>query len=269
MTRPGLFRERALERIGSADQLDRLVPVTSPRRWVALAALLVAVVSAVAWARISEVPTTLSAPGFLLPQGGLREVVSPMNGTLTNLELTPGSHVVAGQPLGSVRSADGRTAVVRAPETGVVSELDSLQDGYAAAGDRLALVEPVGWPLVVYAFVPTQVAAQLAPATEARVSLGGGLGSTYGFAKGTVESVSRFAVSAERLTFVLQDTALVSQVQALGPVNEVVIALAQSAANPSGFEWGRGSGPPTRLSAGLPAQVQFVVGAHHPIDDVL
>jgi hypothetical protein len=269
MTENRLFRARALERISSPDQLDSLVAVTSPRRWIALSGLLLAVAAALVWSSISTVPTTLSGPGFLLPQGGLREVVAPIAGTVRSLELQPGTHVVAGDAVGSMSAPGGRSAVVRAPETGSVTELDSLVNAFAPAGKRLAIVEPVGWPLVVYSFVPTEVAADLTAGTEARVTPGAGIGSRFGYVKGTVESVSRFAVTAERLAFVLQDASLVAQVQQLGPVNEVVIALDQSATNASGFEWGRGAGPAEALSAGLPASVKFIIGAHHPINDVL
>lgn len=264
-----MFRERALRRISSPEQLDRLVEVTSPRRWIGLGALLVVVVGAIVWAAVSTVPTTLSGPGFLLPLGGLREVQAPASGTVTDLDLTVGQHIVAGQRLGSVVEAGGGAAPVRAPETGVVSETDTVRNAFVHAGDRLGLVEPIGWPLVLYSYVPANVAADLAPGTPVHVTFGAGIGAAYGYAKGHVQSVGQFPVTPERLAFILQDSAVISQVQALGASNEVVIELDQSARTPSGLEWGTGSGPPSRLPAGLPATVEFVVGSHHPIDNVL
>ncbi len=46
-------------------------------------------------------------------------------------------------------------APVYAPATGVVTETDTLTHGFVAAGERIAIVEPVGWPLVLYAYLPT------------------------------------------------------------------------------------------------------------------
>ncbi|MCW2991621.1 MAG: hypothetical protein JWM73_2215, partial [Solirubrobacterales bacterium] len=60
-----------------------------------------------------------------------------------------------------------------------------------------------------------------------------------------------------------------AEIGRLGPANEVIIALAQSARNPSGLVWGSGHGPDTALPAGLPAEATFLIGTHHPIDDVL
>jgi len=264
-----IFRQRALRRISSPEQLDRVVQVTVPRRWIGLGGLLLIVAASVVWAAVSSVPTTLKGPGYLLPLGGLREVQSTSAGTITSLTVAVGSHVVAEQPIGTVSAPGGQTSIVRAPETGTVTELDAVQRAYVQPGQRLGLVEPVGWPLVIYAYVPTEIAAGLAPGTPVHVSFGAGVGAVFGYAKGEVQSVSQFATTPDRLNFILQDPSVVQQVQALGPTNEVVIAMDQSAKTASGLVWGSGKGPRGQLPAGLPAQVTFVVGSHHPIDDVL
>jgi hypothetical protein len=263
-----MFRQRALKRISSPEQLDRLVQVTTPKRWIGLAGLLIVVLGAIVWSAVSSVPTTLKGPGFLLPLGGLYEVQSPAPGLVSSIDLANGQHVVAGQVVGHIASG-GQDVVVRAPETGVVTETDAVKQAFVAAGDRIALIEPVGWPLVVYAYVPTQIAAGLQPGTPVHVNFGAGVGAVFGYAKGTVQSVSQFSVTAERLQFILQDSSIVNQVQQLGPTNEVVVALDQSARNPSGLVWGSGKGPSGVLPAGLPAALVFVVGSHHPINDVL
>jgi hypothetical protein len=264
-----LFRERALERIASPDELDRLVAVTSPRRWIGLAALLFAVVGAVAWSVAASVPTTLSGNGYLLPLDGLASVAAPVSGTVHDVSLADGAHVVAGETVARLEEPDGTIIRVAAPRTGVVTETDALDGGFVQADQPLALIEPVGWPLVAYAYVPTDVAGELAPGTRARLTLDGGLGDRFGFISGRVVSVSRFAVTPDRLGFVLQGTSVVSQVEKLGAVNEVVVELDQTATNPSGLVWSRGRGPDETPSAGLPGSVQFIVGSHHPIDDVL
>jgi hypothetical protein len=266
---PRMFRERALRRISSPEQLDRLVQVTSPRRWIGLGALLVVAVGVIVWSAVASVPTTLSGPGFLLPLGGLREVQAPTSGTVATLDLAIGQHIVAGQSVGSVSGPDGGAVTVRAPETGVVSETDTVRNAFVEAGERLGLVEPIGWPLVLYSYVPANVAADLAPGTPVHVTFGAGIGSTFGYARARVQSVSQFPVTPERLAFILQDSSVINQVEALGASNEVLIELDLSARTPSGLAWGSGSGPPGRLPAGLPAKVEFIVGSHHPIDNLL
>ena len=264
-----IYRRRALERISTPEQLDRAVRVTSPQRWIALSSLLLVVLAALLWAFIATVPTKLTGPAYLLPLGGLREVEAPISGTLEELDVAQGDHVVSGQIVAKVRSPEGSSVIVTAPTTGVVNETDAVIRSYVGAGERLALVEPVGWPLVLYSYVPTDSAADLAPGTPVRIAFGAGIGDSFGFARGVVDTVSQFPATTERLDFTLQDAALVQQVRALGPANEVLIRLERSARTPSGLVWGRGSGSPAPLPAGIPASVAYITGSHHPIDNVL
>jgi HlyD family secretion protein len=266
---PGQFRHRALQRLTTPAELDRLVRVTLPRGWVALIALLAVLAATVVWSTVATVPTTLSGTGYLLPEGGLREVQAPITGSVEQLALASLQHVIAQKTVGGIVDSNGRVVPVLAPETGVVSEIDTVRHAYVTAGQRLGLVQPVGWPLVVYAYVSTDVAAGLRPGTTVHVSFGAGIGQAYGYATGVVQSVSQFPTTPERLGFILQDASVVAAVRKLGPANEVVIAMDQAASTPSGLSWGSGHGPPGPLPAGLPASVTFVVGSHHPIDNVI
>lgn len=263
------FRENAVTHATSPEQLDRMIRIVPPRRAFALGAILLVLVATVVWAIVATIPTTLTGPGFLLPQGGLRVVEAASTGTVTSLRIADGDHVVADEPIGEITDALGLVVPIRAPETGEITEVDTVLHDHVTIGDRLALVQPVGWPLVVYAYLPTSDAGTLAVGTEVEVEFGAGIGSEYGFARGHVVDVSGFAATAERLAFILQDSSLVDTVRALGPANEITIALELSATTESGLVWGVGAGPPLTLPAGLPADVRFIVGSRHPISDLL
>lgn len=268
MFAPGKFRARALQRMTSPEHLDQMLSVTPPRRWVALTALLTLVVTAVVWSVVSTVPTTLSGTGYLVPQDGLREISATASGTVNSINMSVGQHVVAGESLGAIGNSSGGLTPMRAPETGVITETDTAENQFMTQGTRIGLIQPVGFPLVIYAYVGSNVAADLRPGDEAHVLFGAGIGQGFGYAVGTVASVSQFAVTQQRLDFILQDNSTVNAVLKLGPTNEVVIAMELSATTPSGFVWGSGDGPPGALPAGLSANVTFVIGKHHPISEV-
>jgi len=263
------FREQAVERAVAPDQLDRMIRVVPPRRAFAVGALVLVLLATVLWAVVATIPTTKTGPGFLLPEGGLRVAKAGATGTVTSLTISIGAHVVAGQQIGEITDTNDAVVPIIAPETGAIAELDTVLRDHVALGDRLALVQPVGWPLVVYAYLPTSEAGTLAVGTEVEVEFGAGIGDEYGFARGRVSSVSGFAATAERLSFILQDSSLVDTVRELGPANEIVIELELSATTPSGLVWGTGEGPSTELPAGLPATVRFITGSRHPISDLL
>jgi multidrug efflux pump subunit AcrA (membrane-fusion protein) len=266
---PPLYRRRALEGVSSSEQLDRAVRVIAPHTWVWLAALLLVVAVAIVWSAVSTVPTTVNGPAFLIPLGGLREAEAPITGTVETLHLQMGEHVVAGQELGMVRSANGDRAPILAPATGTVTETDVPARGYVTAGSRIGLIEPAGWPLVVYAYLPMDDAGDVRVGTPARVRFAAGIADRYGFAEGHVQSVGQYPASSERLRFTLQDAGVIRTVDELGPANEIVVALDQSARTPSGLVWGSGDGPPAPLPSGLPGDVEFITGSHHPIENAL
>ena len=265
MSRPPLFRQQALDRIGSPDEFDRLVRVTSPRYWIGLSGLLVVVVAAVLWAFLSTIPTTESGSGFLLPEGGLRPVQAPTSGELSSFGIEQNDHVVFGEQLGSITIARGARVPIRATATGIVTEISGQQGARVNVGDQLALLRPIGWPEVVYAYLPTVSVSDVEPGVKARVRFAGDIGATYGDALGTVQSVARFPTTPQRLRSVLHGAATAAAMRV--PTSEVVIALDQSATTPSGLMWASGKGPPA-VSLGLPATVQLIVASRHPIEDV-
>jgi HlyD family secretion protein len=271
---PTMFRRTALRQVSSPEQLDTVVRVALPRQWVALTALLVVVVTTIVWACVATIPTTVSGPGYLLPGGGRQEVAAPVSGTLSGLSVHLGLHLVPGDVVGTVMPAavggvQPAPVDVMAPAVpGVISEVDAVLGAYVTAGQPIALVDPTGYPLVVYTYLPTAEAAGLPAGLPARVTFSGGLGTTYGYAEGTVESVSSYPVSQQRLSLVLSASALVNAVEAQGPSNEIVVRLNPSATTPSGIKWGSGQGPPGALPAGLSATVTLVLGSHHPVSDV-
>jgi biotin carboxyl carrier protein len=264
-----LFRPAALRRVSSPEQLDKAVRVTLPRQWLALAALTAVVAAGVAWSALSTVPTLISGLGYLLPRTGLDQVASAVSGTLSRFSIHAGEYVRAGQTVGAVQTAGGRAVPLVSGFSGHVIEVDDAAGDVISVGQRLALIEPAGKSLVVYAYVPIREAQALPPGLPVRVSFNAGIGAAYGYAKGTVTRVSRFAVSQARLHWVLQNIEVINSVNRMGPVDEVLVKLTPSSHTPSGLVWASGNGPPGRVPPLVSAKVQFVLGSHHPISNVL
>ena len=75
------FRRKALERLSSPEELDRLVHVTRPRTWIALGGLLLVIVAVVLWAALTTITTTCPGSASCSPRegwgtlGGIRPVL--------------------------------------------------------------------------------------------------------------------------------------------------------------------------------------------------
>ena len=65
-----LFREAALERLSSPEQLDQQLQVTSPKGWIALVAMWVLLAAVIAWSVLGRVYTKEEGQGILVTAGG-------------------------------------------------------------------------------------------------------------------------------------------------------------------------------------------------------
>jgi HlyD family secretion protein len=124
-----IFRQAALERLSSPEQLDQLMQVTTPKGWLALIALAGLLVTAVILGFVGSIPVTVTGQCILLDGGGANNsptndleaiiYVSPMDGR----DIRPGMDVQilpstvkeeeAGYMLGVVASVDERLSTAQ------------------------------------------------------------------------------------------------------------------------------------------------------------
>ncbi|WP_028466963.1 NHLP bacteriocin system secretion protein [Nisaea denitrificans] len=93
-----IFREKALKRLSSPENLDEALVAASPFHWVAYAAAALLVGITVAWGFLGEVPTRVNADGILLHRDS--EVFSASaegSGELIEIRVRLGDHVEAGE----------------------------------------------------------------------------------------------------------------------------------------------------------------------------
>jgi len=97
-----LFRKVSLERLSSPEQLDQLLRVTSPRRWLALVAIFVLLATALVWGYTGRVATTAGGQGVIVREGGVMNVVTQGSGLVLNLNVKVGDMVKANQVIGTI-----------------------------------------------------------------------------------------------------------------------------------------------------------------------
>ncbi len=97
-----LFRESALERLSSPEQLDQLLQVMSPRGWISLIAVWALLAAIIAWSILASVPSTVEGRGIIVAGGGLMVVVSPGNGRLTEILPSVGDRTTEGQIVATI-----------------------------------------------------------------------------------------------------------------------------------------------------------------------
>jgi HlyD family secretion protein len=90
----GIFRDAAVERLSSPEQLDQLVGITRPFDWAAATALLLGLVVLIAWSILGRIPTRVIGDGILLSSGGsVVDAVSGVAGRLASIDVAVGDEV--------------------------------------------------------------------------------------------------------------------------------------------------------------------------------
>jgi len=101
MDRP-IFREVALERLSSPDELDRLLKVTDSKAWIAQLATFGLIIVALVWGYIGRIPSVTSGQGVIVRRGGVLNVVAAGSGAVAQIKVKVGDRISAGQVVAAV-----------------------------------------------------------------------------------------------------------------------------------------------------------------------
>ena len=97
-----IFRQVALDRLASPEQLDQIMQVTTPKGWLALAAVGIAIVVAGAWSVTGKVPEQVTGSGIMIRSGGIFQVVAQSSGAVSDVSVHVGDRVAEGQVIARV-----------------------------------------------------------------------------------------------------------------------------------------------------------------------
>ena len=101
----GFFRKAALEKLSTPEKLDQLIKVTSPKGWIALSTVVIALTTAIAWSFFGNVKTKLNVVGVLLG-GEIHEVVATSQGQLISLHVNIGDIIKEGAVIASIEQPE-------------------------------------------------------------------------------------------------------------------------------------------------------------------
>ena len=101
----GFFRKSALEKLSTPEKLDQLIKVTSPKAWLALSVVFVALATGIGWAVFGRVSTKLNVTGVVLG-GEVHEVVATSQGQLMKLQVRIGDKVEKGAVIATVQQPE-------------------------------------------------------------------------------------------------------------------------------------------------------------------
>ena len=265
-----LFRQEAMDKTLSPDELDRLMRVTSPRGWLALIALLALVAAAVAWGVLGTVPVAVRAEeGVLLGGDSRHQVVSQTSGLITGVQVETGDTVKKGQVIARVRSNAGTESDVLTLFGGRVDSIVVEKGMLVKRGQNVAVVKEGKEPLAAFIFVPGEQGKQLKKGMRVQILPSTVKAEVNGYIEGKVTSVSQFPVTKDEMFLLLENQSLVDTLRTGDAQLRVDVKLLRDSSTPSGFKWSSSQGPPFTITRGTLCSATFVLGEERPLDLVL
>jgi HlyD family secretion protein len=265
-----LFREEAMDKVLSPDELDRLMRVTDPKGWLALIALLALVATAVVWGVFGSVPVEVGGEeGVLLGGDSRSPAVSQTAGLVTDVRMEIGDPVQQGQVLARVSPNEGAETDVVSLFDGRVDQILIEEGMFLGRGQRVAVIKRGNEPLQAFVFVAGEQGKQLKKGMQVHVLPSTVKAEEFGFIQGKVTSVSKFPVTEDEMLLLLENQSLVDTLYTGGSQHRVDVELLRDPSTPSGFKWSSSHGPPFAITRGTLCTATFVLDEERPVNLVL
>ncbi|MFC8427804.1 HlyD family efflux transporter periplasmic adaptor subunit [Streptomyces sp. NPDC057253] len=265
------FRQQALAKLQSPEELDLPVRFARPQGWLVMSVTVVVMAAASVWAVTGSVASTVSAPAILTHGQGSYILQSPVAGQVTQVIAKEGTQLPADSPVLKVRTADGDT-VVRTVAAGRVTALAATIGQIISTGANVAAVEKVAHasdPLYATVYVPAGNAASIPEDAPVDLTVSSVPTQEYGVLRGHVKSVDRSAQSAQQIAAFLGDSQLGEQFTKDGRPVAVLVKLDRSKGTKSGFKWSSAEGPPFALTSMTVASGSIRLADQRPVDWLL
>ncbi|MFJ7586813.1 hypothetical protein ACIQZO_05325 [Streptomyces sp. NPDC097617] len=265
------FRQKALSKLQSPEELDLPVRFARPQGRLVLAVTVVVMAAATFWAFTGTVSSKLSASGILTRAEGSYVLQTPIAGQVTEVLAQEGQLLAAGAPLLNVRTEQGERPV-RLVTGGRVTTVVAKVGAVIATGADVATVERVKDPqdpLVAVLYVPGGSGAAIPVGAPVDLSLQSVPRRQFGTLRGRVEAVGRAPLTQAQIGGFLGDSGLAEQFSRQGSPVAVVVRLERSSSTPSGYRWSSADGPPYAVDSRTPVTGALHLSARRPVDWLL
>ncbi|MDJ0382613.1 HlyD family efflux transporter periplasmic adaptor subunit [Streptomyces sp. G-G2] len=265
------FRQKALSKLQSPEELDLPVRFARPQGRLVLAVTVLVMVAASFWAFTGSVSSKLSARGILTHAEGSYRLQSPFAGQVTAVLAQEGRLLSPGAPLLQVSTVQG-DRTIRVVAGGRVTTLIAKIGSVLATGADVATVERAknpDDPLVAMLYIPGGSGAAIPVGASVDLSVQTVPQQQFGVLRGRVKEVGRAPQSQAQLGGFLGDDRLAAQFAREGDPVAVLVQLERSSATRSGYQWSSADGPPYAIDSTTPVSGAVHLRAQRPVDWLL
>jgi hypothetical protein len=242
-----IYRKAALERLSSPEQLDQTIPITNPRAWLVLGAMVALLVAATFWGIFGTITTQVDSRAIFVNSGGIRNVVTTHPGLISALSpsvrdasVGASSIIDEGEIVAWIsQPAEDSVQEIISPYTGRILEVKAGKGDLVELGDPLLSLEFIGDDVELESvlFLPASQARSIQPGMVVRFSPDGVSADVSGYIEGRVTSVGDFPSSREGLLRILGSDELIQALSVSEAPIEIHIELLTDPDSPDGLLW--------------------------------
>ncbi len=104
--RSDLFRKEALDRASSPEELDHIMQVVSPKKWLPIVAVGSLVAMGLTWSFLGRIPITVTGTGIIVYPSTITSFQSPLGGKLQTVNIRVGDFVNRGDILATLDQSE-------------------------------------------------------------------------------------------------------------------------------------------------------------------
>ena len=121
-----IYRKSSLEKLSSPEQLDRMIVVTSPTFWLAMAGAGAIILIALIWSIVGRLPVTVHGDGIYISSEGIGTVYSDAAGVINSIEVSVGDTVNEGDVIATLTDSDTQSTIDDLTERRQIAESITL-----------------------------------------------------------------------------------------------------------------------------------------------
>ena len=253
--------------MASPEQLDKVLTVTSPMSWLALAGITFVLVVTVIWSIVGTIPETITTKGIVSSVVGSNSVYTQDAGTVVSLRVRTGDMVHLGDPVMTYRNSSNQIVTVYSDQVGTVSALTVKMDDTSTPGKDVIRVAPVSQaPQMVVCYVPLAQAKRLERGMEVNITLDALDSNSYGHMVARVVNIDAYPTPREGITSVTgADNYLESAFTKDGAVVAVACELLPDPQTASGYYWSNAKGASVQVQNGSLVTAKIITDEVAPI----
>ncbi len=163
----------------------------------------------------------------------------------------------------------GRDTAVVSPIEGRVLEIKVSPGSVLNIGTPVIVVETEGATLDAILYVAADRGKSVKPGMEVRLEPSTVKREEFGTMVGTVESISEFPITPQGMAAVLHNDSLVTRFSKGGAPYTAAVRLKRDDNTVSGYHWAVGKGPALRLTSGTLTKAEITTRERRPIELVV